>query len=310
MTSQASFNYRSHRPNLMNLPEVHTLYLIRMILKPLLTDSVLFKQLTTKTTMNPLFSLQNKTALITGGTGKLGGFMAKALMSAGATVYITGRDAKKVSEQSALYSENSNGSCIGLAADINSEVGIQQLVRELSELDTGFDILINNAAASKVASLNDTSFKDWQDILTTNVTAVFELTKQMIPLLSKSASAKDPARVINIGSSLASHAGAANSFAYATSKAALEHMTKNLANELAPKYVSVNCLNPGVFPSPMFDQYLTDDFGLSDIENAMPMKRMGQESDLAGTIIYLCSPASAYMTGAKIALDGGDSIRF
>jgi NAD(P)-dependent dehydrogenase (short-subunit alcohol dehydrogenase family) len=260
--------------------------------------------------MDSMFSLKDKVAVITGGTGELGGIMARGLMKAGAKVYITGRELHKVEAQAELYGAAAGGQCIALHADLNSAEGIATLAKELGGREEGIDILINNAASTKVAPFAETTFADWQMILTTNVSAVFELSKVLLPLLKKRASRADPSRIVNLGSALASHAGAANSFAYATSKAALEHLSKNLANELASQFIAVNCLSPGVFPSPMFDQYLSEEFGLKDIEAAMPMQKMGQESDLAGTIVYMCSPASAYMTGANIALDGGDSIRW
>ena len=139
-----------------------------------------------------------------------------------------------------------------------------------------------------------------------NVSSVFSMTRDLLPLLEKTARADCPARIVNIGSMDGLHVPIASrvpTFAYSASKAALHHLTHTLAVDLGPRHVTVNAIAPGFFPSKMTGVVL--DKYLQDIEDDCPLGRVGQESDIMGTLQFLVSPAGAYVNGAIIPLDGG-----
>ena len=145
--------------------------------------------------------------------------------------------------------------------------------------------------------------------MSTNVNAVFSLTRDLLPLLSRAASAQDPARVINIGSMDGLQVPIVQrvpTFAYSASKAALHHLTRTLAVDLGPRHITVNAVAPGFFQSRMTD-YVLREFG-DDIAADSPMGRAGQPEEIAVVLVYLASRAGAYTNGAVIPVDGGTHV--
>lgn len=145
----------------------------------------------------------------------------------------------------------------------------------------------------------------WDKVLATNLKAPFFLTRRCVPLLEKAASAEDPARVINIGSIDGIKPPILETYAYSASKAALHHMTRVLARQLAPRRITVNAVAPGPFESKMMAATL--DRFRDAIVASCPLGRIGEPGDMAGVAIYLASRAGAYVTGAVIPVDGGIS---
>jgi len=150
-----------------------------------------------------------------------------------------------------------------------------------------------------MAEFDETAF---ERVLALNVKGVFHLTKFLRPLLEASASAEVPSRVINIGSIDGIHVPTLETYAYSASKAAVHQLTRHMAKAMAPN-VTVNAIAPGPFESKMMKATL-DAFGDS-IAAAAPMKRIGRPSDMAGTAIFLASPAASYITGVILPVDGG-----
>ncbi len=142
----------------------------------------------------------------------------------------------------------------------------------------------------------------FERVLALNVKAVFHLTKFLRPLLERGSGLDSPSRVINIGSIDGLHVPSMETYAYSASKAAVHQLTRHLAKAMAPK-VTVNAIAPGPFESKMMKATL-EAFGASIAESA-PMKRIGRPSDMAGTAIFLSSPAASYITGVILAVDGG-----
>ena len=257
--------------------------------------------------INTLFSLKGKSALVTGGSRGIGKMIAQGLLQAGAKVFITARKADACNDTASELSQH--GTCISIPADIGSAEGRQQLLNSIGGTENGLHILINNAGKNWGENFETYPDKAFDDVMRLNVGSVFSMTRDFSALLSAAASSDDPARVINIGSmdglhvSTVAHTG---TFAYSASKAAVHHLTRTLAIELAPKHITVNAVAPGFFPSKMTD-FVLDNYS-SDIEHNSPLKRVGQPEEMAGVAVYLCSRAGAYTNGVVIPVDGGTSI--
>ena len=254
-----------------------------------------------------LFDLTGKTALVTGGSRGIGRMIAEGFLKAGATVYISSRKAEVCDQVATELSRV--GPCHSLPADIADDDDRARLVAALGERTDRLDILVNNAGAAWGADYADFPESGFRKVLELNVTALFFLTRDLTPLLTTAASPDDPARVINIGSMDGIKVPTVlrtGTFPYSASKAAVHHMTKALALELAPRHVTVNAVAPGFFESKMTEQSLAR--FRDDIERNCPLHRIGRPEEMAGVAIYLASRAGAYTNGAVIPVDGGTSV--
>jgi len=259
--------------------------------------------------MQHLFSLQGKTALITGGCRGIGRMMAEGLLTAGAKVFITGRDQSFTEQAAKDLSEQYQGECIALIADIGNKAGISQLVASLEEQSSQLDILINNAALYALAELENTDYDEFNQILQTNTSAAFELSRQLLPLLKAAAKPYEPARIINISSNVALMHCAWGSWAYATAKRALLHLTEMLASELTSQGINVNAIAPGMFDTRMIDDYRDENGEMDMSHTGIPIGRLGEAEDIQGMVIALCSRAGAFTSGAIIPVDGASVVR-
>jgi NAD(P)-dependent dehydrogenase (short-subunit alcohol dehydrogenase family) len=250
--------------------------------------------------MSDLFSIEGKTALVTGGSRGIGLMIARGFVEAGAKVYISSRKADVCDEVAADLSQA--GECVALPADLSTEAECGRLADEVALREESLDILVNNAGATWGASLDAFDEAAWERVLSLNVKGVFHLTKFLVPLLEKAGTADEPARVINIGSIDGIHVPAMDTYSYSASKAAVHHLTRHLARRLAPS-ITVNAIAPGPFESKMMAATL-DAFG-DHIRATAPLRRIGRPDDMAGTAIFLASRAGAYLTGAVIPVDGG-----
>ena len=247
-----------------------------------------------------LFSIDGKTALVTGGSRGIGLMIARGFVEAGAKVYISSRKAEVCDEIAAELSKV--GECIALPADLSTEAECKRLAEEVSARETLLHILVNNAGATWGVPLDEHDDGSWDRVLDLNVKGVFHLTKFLLPLLQAAGTADDPARVINIGSIDGIHVPMLETYSYSSSKAAVHQLTRHLAKQLAPT-VTVNAIAPGPFESKMMAATL-DAFG-DQIARDAPMKRIGRPDDMAGAAIFLSSRAAAYITGAVLPVDGG-----
>jgi len=247
-----------------------------------------------------LFSVEGKTALVTGGTRGIGKMIAEGFVEAGASVYISSRRAEACIEVAAELSEQ--GTCVGLPANLATEEGCRGLADEIAGRVESLDVLVNNAGATWGAPLAEFDEVAFERVLALNVKGVFHLTKFLVPLLRKAGTREEPARVINIGSIDGIQVPALETYSYSASKAAVHQLTRHLAKRLAPE-ITVNAIAPGPFESKMMAATL-EAFG-EQIAAGAPLKRIGRPDDMAGAAIYLSSRAGAYLTGAVIPVDGG-----
>ncbi|WP_422911622.1 SDR family oxidoreductase [Pseudomonas sp. MAC6] len=253
--------------------------------------------------MHPYFSLQGRTALVTGGTRGIGKMIAKAFVEAGATVYVCARDGEACAQTATELS--AFGTCHGIAANLASEDGVKVLAEQLAGQIGSLDILVNNAGTTWGAPLESYPAKGWEKVMQLNVTSVFSCIQKLLPLLRKGGSAANPARVINIGSVAGITSHGEDAYAYGPSKAALHQLSRMLARELVGQHINVNVIAPGRFPSKMTQFIAQDEAAMAEDCALIPMQRWGREEEMAALAISLASTAGAYMTGAIIPIDGG-----
>ncbi|MGE2715872.1 SDR family oxidoreductase [Mycolicibacterium litorale] len=254
--------------------------------------------------MTDLFSLDGKVAVVTGGGRGIGVMIARGLLQAGASVYLSSR---KEAELSAAVTELSPlGRVEAVPADLGTAEGVQTLSDALAAREDAVHALFNNAGANWGASFGEFPESGFDRVFDVNVKGVFLLTRALVPMLDAGATDDDPARVVNTGSVDGFHTPerGRNNFSYAASKAAVHMLTKHLATELAPR-ILVNAIAPGLFPSRMTKVLLSA--GEDAVGAALPLGRVGRPDDMAGIAVFLASRASAYVTGTVIPVDGGVS---
>jgi len=257
--------------------------------------------------MSDLFSIRGRVALVTGGTSGIGYMIAQGLVKHGAKVYVASRKAdacEKTAQELSAF-----GTCIGIPADVSTEAGCAALVNELQQREDKLNILVNNAGVTWGASFDTYPGEAWDKIQNLNVKSAFVMTQKLTPLLTAAGTSDDPARVINITSVAGQTYSSMQAYAYGPSKAALNHLTKILANELAARHITVNAIAPGVFPSKMTAFIMKNEAVVKQQAEQVPLKRLGEPRDMEGVIVFLTSPAGAYITGNVIALDGGTAVK-
>jgi len=241
-----------------------------------------------------MFDLTGKTALVTGASGGIGGAIARALHGAGATVALSGR---RVDALQPLAKEL-GGRAHVLPADLSSAEGTNTLAADAESAMGGIDILINNAGLTRDTLMLRMKDEDWQEVIDVNLTAAFRLSRAVLRGMMK----KRLGRIIGITSivGVTGNAGQAN---YAASKAGMIGMSKSLAQEVAARGITVNCIAPGFIQTAMTDD-LTD-AQKEAIMGAIPAGRMGTSEEIAAAALYLASDEAAYVTGQTIHVNGG-----
>jgi NAD(P)-dependent dehydrogenase (short-subunit alcohol dehydrogenase family) len=253
-----------------------------------------------------LFGLTGKTALVTGGATGIGRMISEALVRAGAQVVIASRKGEACAECAyRLNALGASGSAFGLAADISTENGVAELADAIAHRQKRLSILVNNAGATWGEPLDSFPYSAWQRVLSVNVAGTFALTQKLLPQLAAAATAADPARIVNIGSVMGSQPMGDGAYSYSASKAAVHHLTRILAKELAPRHITANAIAPGLFATRM-TAFATQNPAHADrVRQRIPMGRLGSADDIGAAILFLCGPGGAYVTGAILPLDGG-----
>ncbi len=241
-----------------------------------------------------MFNLSGKKALITGASGGIGEAVARALHAAGATVALHGTREEKLQ---ALSSDLGDRTLV-MPADLSDLDAVDALGKRAEEEMEGVDILINNAGITKDGLLARMSNEDWDDVIRVNLTAMFRLTRALThPMMRRKSG-----RIINI-TSIVGVTGNPGQTNYCASKAGMIGFSKSLAQEIASRNVTVNCIAPGFIASAMTEKL--NDKQKEAIMGAIPMKRMGAGEDIAAAVIFLAADAGKYVTGQTIHVNGG-----
>jgi len=248
-----------------------------------------------------LFSLTGKVAVVTGGSRGIGAMIARGFLESGVKTYITSRKLDELQATAKAFSEI--GECVAIQSDLSTMDGVKAFAGAIKAKEPQIHILVNNAGASWGAPIDEYPESGWDKVMDLNVKSIFFLIQQLLPALRAAGTHEDPARVINISSIN----GLANPilpvYAYSASKAAVIHMTRHLAADLARENINVNGIAPGFFHSKM-TAGLLDQFE-KQLLAKIPRGRLGEPEDMAGTAIYLASRASAWVVGHTVGLDGG-----
>lgn len=250
--------------------------------------------------MLKLLTLSGKVALVTGGSRGIGFATAKVLSENGANVAITGKDQERL--------EKSAESCnaFAIVADIKNSDDVKNAVQKTVEKFGRLDILVNNAGVfPRIKQLHEIEENEWNEVLDVNLTGQFRVTKEAIPYLQKTSGS-----IINISSDagLKAYQGF-NVDAYSATKAALIILTKCWALEYSKYKIRVNCICPGVVDTDMTKPFVKTQKDRDFMDAEHPLGRMGKPEEVAKAILYFASDDASWITGAILAVDGGESTK-
>jgi 7-alpha-hydroxysteroid dehydrogenase len=253
------------------------------------------------TSIAALSSLAGRAVLVTGGSKGIGETTAHLLARAGATVALCSRHLDE-GERVAAAIRAGGGQALAVAADLLDLAEAEALPGRVAGALTRLDGLVNNAGTIVRKDVASTTAEEWEEALRLHVVAAARLTAAAIPHLER-----DAGSIVNVAST---HGllGATGRASYATAKAALAHLTRVSAVELAPRGIRVNCVAPGIVETPLTRALLVDPAARARILGAIPLGRPAQPGDVAGAILFFLSPAAAYITGQVLAVDGGRTV--
>ena len=241
-----------------------------------------------------MFDIAGKSALITGASGGIGGAIARALHGAGANVALSGTRKESLNTLSSELGENAHVT----PADLLDAQSVEGLIGLAEEVIGGVDILVNNAGLTRDMLSMRLTDDDWQSVIDVNLTATFRLSRAVIRGMIK----RRWGRIINIASvvGVTGNAGQAN---YAASKAGMIGMSKSMAQEVASRGITVNCVAPGMIVTAMTD--VLSDNQKAHILDVVPAGRFGESEEIAAGVLYLASKEASYVTGQTIHINGG-----
>ena len=253
--------------------------------------------------MDELFDISGRSALVTGGSRGIGRMIAHGLVQAGARVMVSSRKVDELEQTARELSDD--GTCMAVPADLSTLEGAKALAEAVHDRFDALSILVNNAGATWGAPLEEFPASGWDRALRINLEGIFHLTVALLPALRETATATDPARVINIGSVDGIRTPSVENYSYSASKAGVHMLTRHLAKRLASEHITVNAIAPGPFESKMMAHLLDSEDTRAMVEQQVPLGRIGRPDDIVGLTTFLASRAGSYMTGTVIPLDGG-----
>ena len=250
--------------------------------------------------------LDGKVVLVTGATSGIGAAIAEGCAAAGATLMLTGRSAERGNlalKQAQVYGAQAKF----LAGNLSDPHWPDDIVAETVKRFGRLDVLINNAGIIYRGTVADCSDVEWEDIVAVNMTAVFRLSRAAVRRMR----AQGGGTIVNIASDWGL-VGGRNAFAYCASKGAVVQMTRAMAADHAKDNIRVNCACPGDVDTPMLasgiaKRGMTQEQGLKHLGDQVPLGRVARPAEIAKAVVFLASDASSYMTGAMLAVDGGNT---
>lgn len=255
---------------------------------------------------NTLFSVEGRTAVVTGGGSGIGSMIAAGYVANGANVVIVSR--KDCSDLATTLTQRGPGTCVALQADVAKDEDLESLKRSLEErCKQGIHVLFNNAGTNWAQPIDKHSLKGWDKVYAVNVRGVFAVTQALLSLLDLGAKhSQRRSVVINIGSIESIFTPAHPTYSYSSGKAAVGHLTRVLAGSFgtAGRPINVNCIHPGPFVSRMMRATIAS-IGEKTIGSTTAVGRIGSPEDMAGAALFLGSRAGEYVNGAQLVVDGG-----
>jgi 2-deoxy-D-gluconate 3-dehydrogenase len=246
-----------------------------------------------------LFSLEGRTALVTGGSRGIGKMIARGFLEAGCRkVYITARKAAACD----ATAEELGPNCVSIPVDISTVEGCKALAERYLAHEERLDILLNNAGAAWGADFDEFPESGWDKVVNLNLKSPFFLTQALHATLKKSGTRERPAKVINIASIDGIRLNPQETYSYHASKAGLIYLTRRMAARLIQDDIVMSAIAPGAFASDM--NRVARDQG-DEVAKRIPARRIGRDEDMQGVAIYLASRAGDYVVGETIAVDGG-----
>jgi len=256
-------------------------------------------------TMKEMFGLDGKVALVTGGNGGIGKGVARGLAGAGANIIIGARNEAKTADAAAEIKGDFGVEVMGLKVDVRQEGEIYEMVKQALDTFGGIDILVSNAGIAIHKLPQDMSVSEWDENIEINLRSFFIAAKAVYPTMKGAGGGK----IISIGS-LTSIFGVGALPAYGASKGGILQLTRSLAVAWAGDNIQVNCILPGWINTDLSAGGKRDIPGLEErVKARTPAGRWGDPVDLAGTAVFLASPASDFLTGLAIPVDGGYAVQ-
>ncbi len=246
-----------------------------------------------------IWSLKGQRALVTGGTKGIGEAIVRQFLDLGASVFMVARDNNLLQQQLADYRQQGH-TVDGLAADVSQPGAASQIIEAVKASWDSVDILVNNAGTNIRKPTADYSPTDYEHVLNTNLRSAYQLSQAAYPLLKASGNGK-----VVMVSSVSGLSHTSSGSLYGMTKAALLQLTRNLAVEWAPDSIRVNAVAPWYIKTPLATPVLTNPEKLAGILKRTPMNRIGEPDEVASVVSFLSMPASSYVTGQTIAVDGG-----
>lgn len=266
-----------------------------------LSETVMVHKRETKTVMDLCFDIKGQTAIVTGASSGLGVTFAESLAEIGVNVVIAARRYERLAKIAEELSNKYNVRVVPVKTDVSQEGQVINMVDTAVEKLGSLEILVNNAGIASLSPSVDMSIEEWKKVIDVNLTGVFLCARTAAREMIK----RKYGKIVNIASIYGAVGDIFPTAPYYASKGAVINLTRALAIEWAPYKINVNAIAPGFFPSAMTETVFQDEKSLKYILSRTALGRTGEPIDLKAALIYLASPASAYLTGQTIFVDGG-----